>query len=118
VLVRDRESMAVDHRRPNFTIEWIAGSIGALAAAIGLLIFHGPADGVLRVFGWEWRFGDLAEGWPLSTVIVGALLLAAVTARVSQRMALRGSPTAADVASGASLLSMLLALVYAIVWIF
>jgi hypothetical protein len=118
VLVRDRESTTVDHRRPSFTIEWFVGAIGTLATAIGLWMFHGPADGVLQIWGWKWDIADLSQGWALSAIIAGAVVVAAVLARVSRRLSLEGSPTGADVASGAALISVLLALVYAIVWIF
>lgn len=118
MLVRERESTTVDHKRHSFTIEWFVGVIGALATTIGLWMFHGPADGVLQIWGWKWNVADLSEGWALSAIIAGAVVMAAVLARVSQRLSLKGSPSGADVASGAALISVLLALVYAIVWIF
>jgi len=118
MLAQDREVTSIERRRRSFAPEWIVGTVGALIAAIGLWMFHGPSGGMLRLFGWEWEVADLAEAWPLSIIIGGAVIAAAVLARVSMQFSGRGYETKADMAAALSIGSILLALVYAMVWIF
>ncbi len=118
MVLREREFTAVDHKPATFVTEWIVGIVGALTTAIGLFMYHGPAEGVLSIFGWEWNIAELNEAWPFSVIVVGAMIMAGVFARLSQRLSMDGPTTKANVSTGLTVASLLLALTYALIWIF
>lgn len=51
--------------------------VGLLAAAIGAWLQYAPADGVLKLFGWEWDAAELHEAWPAWLLIGGGVVTAA-----------------------------------------
>lgn len=104
----------------HFVYETIVGVIGAVAGAIGAWMYYAPTAGTLSLFGWEWDVANLAEGWPLSLMIGGGLLLFGAFAVAAQKMYTRdGELTAGSVANGLLALAALAgAVTYALIWIF
>ncbi|MDH4117814.1 MAG: hypothetical protein OEX04_16280 [Acidimicrobiia bacterium] len=102
--------------RTTFIVEWVAGVLGALATAVGLWMYHGPDDGMLRLFGWEWDVAALSEAWPFGLIILGALALFAVFSRVSthRRDELEGG---AGTYALLAILALALAAVYTLIWV-
>lgn len=50
--------------------------VGIVAAALGIWMAYGPADGTLRVMGWTWNVADIADPWAPWLMISGGLLAA------------------------------------------
>ena len=76
VLVQEREQIEERVRSSGSTVERIVGLVGAVAAMIGLWMFHAPAGGTLTVFFWEFDVATLSEAWPLALVTIGGMLAA------------------------------------------
>lgn len=115
----ERNFTVTEHRPASFVTEWVAGIVGAVATAVGLWMYHGPADGLLRVqvWAWEWDVSDLSEAWALGAIVLGALTIAAVGARLSDRLSMDGPTTKAYVATAVTIAALALALAYGLMWI-
>jgi hypothetical protein len=109
--------MSVEHKLASFVIDWVAGIVGAVATAIGLWMYHGPVDGVLQLFWWEFDVAQLAVAWPLGITIAGALSMTWALTAVSRRLSMDGVSTRANVAMSGAVASFALAVVYALIWI-
>lgn len=48
------------------TTVWVAGTVGVLAAAVGVWMYYVPTD---------WFLGGLAEGWYLGAFVAAGILL-------------------------------------------
>jgi len=118
MVLREREFTSVDHKPATFITEWIVGAVGALSTIIGLWMYYGPADGVLQLFGWDWDVAGLADAWPFGLIIAGAIVMAGVFARLSQRLSLDGPTTKANVYTGLTVAALVLAVGFALIWIF
>ncbi len=118
--ILNEKTRATTMREPAaHVVEWIMGVVGAIAAGIGLLIYHGPADGTLQVFGWEWNFGDLDAAWPFSLIVVGGLMLASAFAIFSSREYARHGEGDAGVVAGSilALLALAWSITYFVIWL-
>jgi hypothetical protein len=116
--------------RQSFVPEWIAGVIGVVTTSFGLLMMYLWTDGLVDIFGWQWRFAEAAppdhladatgalQAWPFSLIIVGTVVLGAVFARVARRLGMDGPTTGSRVAGGLGVVALLTGLVYALIWIF
>lgn len=100
-------------------VEWIVGVVGAVAAAVGLWMYHGPADGMLRLFGLEWDVSTLAEAWPFSLIVVGGLMLASAFAIFSSREYTHHGEGDVRVWTGSilSVLALAGAVTYLLIWL-
>ena len=119
VLVREREQVEERVRSSGSTVERIVGLVGALAAMIGIWMFHAPAGGTLTLFFWEFDVATMAEAWPLGLVTVGGLA-AAIGFGVDAYEAFRQEPRytrEAVAATTLATLGLVAAVTYALIWI-
>ena len=102
------------------TVEWTVGLLGMLAAAIGAWMYHGPSDGELTLFAWDWNVADLAEAWPLGLLVAGGVFMFSGFAALARSIYLDNGETTAS-SSFSTLISsigLILAVAYGLLWIF
>lgn len=119
-LLRERQDIDRAVRPARFTMEWVLGSIGALAALIGAWMFHAPEAGTLTFFAWEWDVATVAEAWPLGLLTLGGLAVAAGFGTMAQKMFFRDDEVTLETfAAGAmAFIGAVVVVVYALIWIF
>ena len=119
VLVREREQAEAQVRSTGSTLERTVGLLGAIAAMVGLWVFHAPAGGTLTFFIWEFDVATMAEAWPLGLVTVGGLA-AAIGFGLDARKAFSQEPRFTREAIAAAVLAtlgLIAAITYAVIWI-
>jgi hypothetical protein len=119
VLVREREQVEERDRSSGSTVERTVGLLGAVAAMIGIWVFHAPAGGTLTVFFWEFDVATMAEAWPLGLVTIGGLA-AAIGFGIDAYEAFRQEPRftrEAFAAATMATLGLIAAVVYGLIWI-
>ena len=113
VLVREREQVEAQVRSSGSTLERTVGLLGAIAAMVGLWVFHAPAGGALTFFIWEF---DVAT---LGLVTVGGLA-AAIGFGLDARKAFSQEPRFTREAIAAAVLAtlgLIAAVTYAVIWV-
>ncbi len=76
VLVRERERVEERVRSSGSTVERLVGLLGAIAAMVGIWMFHAPAGGTLKLFAWEFDVATMADALPLGLATFGGLIAA------------------------------------------
>lgn len=76
VLVREREQVEERVRSSGSTVERLVGLMGAIAAMVGIWVFHAPAGGTLTLFAWEFDVAAVADAWPVGLITVGGFTAA------------------------------------------
>ena len=102
------------------TMEVTVGLVGAIAGAIGAYLYYGPADGVLRFLWMDFTVADLSEVWPLGLLVVGGLLTFGGFGLLARKMFFRDEEyTMSIVASTVvAIVGLVVAIAFALVWIF
>jgi hypothetical protein len=119
VLVREREQVEEKVRSSGSTVERTVGLVGAIAAMIGIWMFHAPAGGTLTVFFWDFDVATMAEAWPFGLATVGGLA-AGIGFGIDAYEAFRQEPRFTREALAAATLATLglaAAVAYALIWI-
>lgn len=55
--------------------EWTSGIVGLVAAAIGTWMLIAPDDGMISFFGWDWNVAEIHVIWPVTMIVLGAVLI-------------------------------------------
>ena len=101
------------------TTERILGSIGALAAALGAWMRHGPSDGILNVFGWSWNVSEISDAWAFGALVGGFGLLTAAFSLYATKAHESDGRASLRVATAVALTILALAgtVTYLLIWI-
>lgn len=119
-MLRENRRVELGPPRVQRTVEWVTGLVGALAAAIGAWMYHGPADGVLTLFWWDFDVAALSEAWPLGLLVVGGLLAFAGFGYMARQMFLRDDEYTTPIVTSAlvAIVGLVVSVAYLMIWIF
>jgi len=102
-------------------LEWVLGIAGAIGVFVGAFIQFAAEDEYLGILWiWSWRVGDISEAWKFGFLIGGSLALMAAFGLVTERsMRTEKRPTPATrVWLVLTILSLVAAIVFALLWLF
>ncbi|MDH3306790.1 MAG: hypothetical protein OEO77_04650 [Acidimicrobiia bacterium] len=117
-MLREDRRIETTVRPISRTVEQIAAGLGVLAAAIGAWMYHGPIDGQLTLFGWEWNVAEIHEAWPMSLLVFGGLMVTVGFGLLSRKMFLRDEEYSPPIVVSAllSAVGLVVAAIYFLIW--
>jgi hypothetical protein len=120
VMLRNRDKTDRTVQPAGWSYARISGWLGALAAIIGVWLFHAPAGGTLTFLAWDFDVATMSDVWPFGLIIVGGLAAAVGFGTMAQKMFFRDDEVTLETfAAGAmAFLGAVAVVAYALIWIF